>query len=86
MKRAKRPVVASVLASTLVLSAMTPLATHARSMGDVDNRPGEVAMIGDALIARPVLAASTLVGFALFTVTLPVSLLGVMKMRLPRNW
>lgn len=76
MKRAKRPVVASVLASTLVLGAMTPLATHARSMGDVDNRPGEVAMIGDALIARPVLAASTVVGFVLYTVTLPVSLLG----------
>ena len=33
-------------------------------------------MIGDALIARPIMAASTAGGFVLYTVTLPVSLLG----------
>ena len=74
MKRAKRPVVASVLASTLMLSAMAPLPAIAGSTSQ--DRPGEIAMIADTIIARPVLLASTVVGAGLFVVTLPFSLLG----------
>ena len=74
MKRAKRPVVASVLASTLMLTAMAPLPAVAAS--SAQDRPGEIAMIADTLIARPVLFASTVVGAGLWLVTAPFSLLG----------
>lgn len=76
MKRAKRPVVATVLASTMMLGAMLPLTAQARSNDLVGARPGEVAMIGDALFVRPVMTAATLFGTALFTVTLPFTFLG----------
>lgn len=75
MKRAKRPVVATVLASALMLGAL-PLSGQARPIDEESARPGEVAMIGDSLIARPVLAAATVVGTALYAVTLPFSVLG----------
>ena len=74
MKRAKRPVLASVLASTLMLTAMVPMTAFAGSSSQ--DRPGEMAMIADSLIARPVLFASTVVGAGLWLVTSPFSLLG----------
>ncbi len=74
MKRAKRPVLASVLASTLMLTAMAPMTAFAGSAAQ--DRPGEMAMIADSLIARPVLFASTVVGAGLWLVTSPFSLLG----------
>lgn len=74
MLRAKRPVLASALACTLVLSSTAPSLGLAAST--IEDRPGEIAMIGDALIARPVLLASTVIGFGLFVVTLPASALG----------
>ena len=74
MKRAKRPVLASVLASTLMLTAMAPMTALAGSSSQ--DRPGEMAMIADSLIARPVLFASTVVGAGLWLVTSPFSLLG----------
>ncbi|MEE3319532.1 MAG: hypothetical protein VX258_02480 [Pseudomonadota bacterium] len=74
MKRAKRPVLASVLASTLMLTAMAPMTAFAGSSSQ--DRPGEMAMIADSLIARPVLFASTVVGAGLWLVTSPFSLLG----------
>ncbi|MGB2246865.1 MAG: hypothetical protein ACPH3N_04305 [Alcanivorax sediminis] len=74
MKRAKRPVLASVLASTLMLTAMAPMQASAGS--SAQDRPGEIAMIADSLIARPVLLASTIVGAGLWLVTSPFSLLG----------
>ena len=74
MKRAKRPVVASALAATMMLTAMAPMPAVAGTMAG--DRPGEIAMIADTIIARPVLLASTVVGAGLFVVTLPFSLLG----------
>lgn len=74
MKRAKRPVVASVLASALMLTAMAPLPAIAGTTSQ--DRPGEIAMIADSLIARPVLFASTVVGAGLWLITSPFSLLG----------
>ena len=75
MKRAKRPVVASVLASTMLFAAMAPITAQAAESSKLD-RPGEIAMIGDAIFARPLLLASTGVGAGLYVVTLPFSLLG----------
>ncbi|KGD64655.1 hypothetical protein Y5S_02021 [Alcanivorax nanhaiticus] len=74
MKRAKRPVLASVLASAMMLTAVAPLPAVAGS--SAQDRPGEIAMIADSLIARPVLFASTVVGAGLWLVTSPFSLLG----------
>lgn len=75
MKRAKRPVVASVLAaSSMLFAAMAPITAQAAE-SKLD-RPGEMAMIGDAIFARPLLLASTVVGAGLYVVTLPFSLLG----------
>ena len=74
MKRAKRPVLASVLASAMMLTAVAPLQAVAGS--SAQDRPGEIAMIADSLIARPVLFASTVVGAGLWLVTSPFSLLG----------
>ena len=75
MKRAKRPVVASVLASTMLFAAMAPVTAQAAESSKLD-RPGEMAMIGDAVFARPLLLVSTVVGAGLYVVTLPFSLLG----------
>ena len=75
MKRAKRPVVASVLAaSSMLFAAMAPVTAQAAE-SKLD-RPGEMAMIGDAVFARPLLLVSTVVGAGLYVVTLPFSLLG----------
>ena len=71
MMRVKRPVLAPVLALLLLLISL-PTSVYAFE----DDRPGELAMIGDALIARPLLLASTAVGLTLFTFSLPVTALG----------
>jgi len=42
----------------------------------VNQRPTAMAMFGDAVLARPLLLAGTLVGTGLFVVTLPFSALG----------
>lgn len=76
MQRAKRPVLASILASSLMLAGMVPV-TAAGAAGDLsNNEPGELATIGDAIFARPVLLLATGVGLTLYTATLPFSILG----------
>lgn len=42
----------------------------------IDEQPSALAMTGDALFARPALFAITLVGGAVYVVSLPFSLLG----------
>ena len=75
MKRAKRRVVVSVLASTMLFAAMAAPITAQAAESNLD-RAGEMEMIGDAIFARPLLLASTVVGAGLYVVTLPFSLLG----------
>lgn len=76
MLRAKRPVMASILASTLILSGTAPSLGLAQIDNSIEDRPGEIAMIGDAVIARPLMLASTIIGTGLFIVSLPASALG----------
>ena len=76
MLRAKRPVMASILASTLILTSTAPALGLAQGQTSVDDRPGEIAMIGDAIVGRPLLLASTVIGLGVFVVTLPFSALG----------
>ncbi|MBS8240543.1 hypothetical protein DYI22_08490 [Marinobacter lipolyticus] len=46
---------------------------HARA---VDEKPSALAMTGDALFVRPALLATTIVGSAVYLVSLPFSALG----------
>lgn len=46
---------------------------HARA---IDESPSALAMTGDAVFVRPVLLATTIVGSAVYLVSLPFSLLG----------
>ncbi|HTN33939.1 MAG TPA: hypothetical protein VL091_08035 [Marinobacter sp.] len=46
---------------------------HAKA---VDESPSALAMTGDALLVRPVLLATTIVGSVVYLVSLPFSLLG----------
>ncbi|MDX1804104.1 MAG: hypothetical protein R3292_08480 [Alcanivorax sp.] len=76
MKRAKRPIGATFLASILMLGTLLPFSAQARSMDVDSDGPGEVAMIGDAVFVRPVMTAATGIGLVVYTVTLPFSILG----------
>jgi hypothetical protein len=59
----------------MLFAAMAAPITAQAAESNLD-RPGEMAMIGDAIFARPLLLASTVVGAGLYVVTLPFSLLG----------
>lgn len=60
---------ATLTAGLLAFSALG----HARTL---EETPSAAAMAGDALFARPVLFATTVVGSAIYLVSLPFSLLG----------
>ena len=65
----------------LFMSLMLGLGAMPASAADmqddqINNRPSAMAMFGDAVLARPLLLAGTLVGTGLFVVTLPFSALG----------
>lgn len=75
MQRAKRPVLGSLLAFSLMLAGMTPTVASAQQRV-VDDEPGELATIGDAIFARPALLLATGVGLTIYTATLPFSILG----------
>lgn len=64
-----RTLMATVAACLLAFSS----AGHARP---IDESPSALAMTGDAVFVRPVLLATTVVGAAVYLVSLPFSLLG----------
>ncbi|MDF1780783.1 MAG: hypothetical protein P1U67_05760 [Alcanivoracaceae bacterium] len=74
MLRAKRPMLASILAATMIFVSSFSMRAHAEK-ADPD-RPGEIAMITDTLIGRPTLIGATIIGAAIWIVTLPFSVLG----------
>ena len=76
MMRAKRPILASALAATLFMTSAMPAYAQIDGSAAINNRPGEVAMFFDATLARPTLIGATLLGTAMFAVTLPFSALG----------
>lgn len=66
--------ISRVIAMTFALSLMAFASIgHANTL---DEEPSALAMTGDALIARPLLLATTVVGSAVYLVSLPFSLLG----------
>lgn len=72
MLRAKRRSLASILAFVIAVTG----SAQAFAWQPEEDRPGEIAMISDVLIARPLMLASTVIGLGLFTITLPISVLG----------
>lgn len=67
-----------VVAATLAIGLVQPSAGFETDMygpGD-GGGPTSAAMVGDALIARPLYAVATVVGATVFLVTLPFSALG----------
>lgn len=64
-----------VLSMALVM-ALPRFAFAASSSVVVEEKPGALAMTGDLVIARPALLAVTVVGTAVYLVSLPFSLLG----------
>lgn len=75
MHRARSLVSAIALALSIVLAGIMPLQAQARPMNE-NNRPSALAMVGDAVIVRPVMTVATVFGAALFTITLPFTALG----------
>jgi hypothetical protein len=65
-----------IIAMSLALLFSMPQLSLASSSGVVLEEPTAMAMTGDLLIARPVSLAVTVVGVAVFLVSLPFSLLG----------
>lgn len=69
----------SLAAALALLTALVSLPAQANPNGDPiynADAPPAYAMIGDLLIARPLLIAGTVIGTGVFIVTLPFSLLG----------
>ena len=60
-------------AATLSVTLVAPQISIAQ---EVDEEPSALAMVGDALIARPLGLVFTVVGAGLYVVTLPFSALG----------
>lgn len=65
-----RLLTAAVLSATL----LTPQVSLAQAA--VEEEPSALAMVGDAIIARPLGVVFTVIGAATYLVTLPFSLLG----------
>jgi hypothetical protein len=67
-----------VVAATLVMALVCPsMATEADMYGPgAGDEPTAAAMVADALVARPLYAAATVIGAAVFVVTLPFSAIG----------
>lgn len=77
MKRAKRSILATALATAMMLAGSLPGSALAAKEGiTINERPQEIAMLVDTVFARPTLVLSTVIGTGLFAATLPFSVLG----------
>ncbi len=65
---------AKLLASVFVVSSL--LAPISQAAGAVEESPSALAMAGDVLFVRPALAATTVLGSAVWLVSLPFSAAG----------
>lgn len=62
--------------SLMMLAASVPASAEQLLDDQINERPSGMAMLGDAIIARPMGVILTVTGTALFLVTLPFSALG----------
>ncbi len=65
----------STLVTVALLSGFMAFAGPAQAQR-VEEKPSALAMVGDAVIARPLLLGATVVGSVIHTVALPFSALG----------
>lgn len=75
MESIQRRLLALVMIFMVSLASL-PAAAEELLDDQINQRPSAMAMLGDAVIARPVLLVLTLGGTALFVATLPFSALG----------
>ncbi len=75
MESIQRRLVA-LLMSLMIGVASLPAAAEEILDDQINNRPSPMAILGDVLVARPILLGVTVVGTALFVVSLPFSALG----------
>lgn len=68
-KRLSRTLLTALAACLIGFSSLA----HAQA---VEEKPSALAMTGDAVLVRPLLLATTVVGTAVYIVSLPFSLLG----------
>ena len=72
-----RKLIALMLSFTLLFSLIpVAIADDIATEDQINGRPSTFAMIGDTLIARPLLLALTAAGAAVFLVTVPFTALG----------
>lgn len=64
------------LACALTITSTASLAASDTQFNDTERKPGPGAMMVDAVAVRPLMIATTVVGSALFLVSLPFSALG----------
>ncbi|MGI6408120.1 MAG: multidrug transporter [Thiopseudomonas sp.] len=65
---------AAALALTMAVGSMPAMAGHSADPYHDDETPEAYAMVADAVIARPLLLAATVIGTGVFVVTLPFTL------------
>lgn len=62
-----------VVLLALTLTLMLPQMAYSQT---IDEDPTALAMVGDLVVARPILVVATVAGTALYLVSLPLSLMG----------
>lgn len=72
----QRRLIALFMTALMLGMAAMPASAEELLDDQINQRPSAMAMMGDALLARPLLLAGTLAGTGLFVVTLPFSALG----------
>lgn len=75
MESIQRRLVALLMIFTVGMASLPAVADEMLD-DQINTRPSAMAMLGDAIIARPMLLALTIGGTAIFLVTLPFSALG----------
>lgn len=68
-----RKIRVTVVTALIILMTTVGTTAHANT---VEEEPSALAMVGDALFVRPALLAATVVGSAVYTVSLPFSVIG----------
>ena len=63
-------------AAALSVALVVPQLSFAQNNGVAEEEPSALAMVGDAIVARPLGLVFTVVGAAVYLVTLPFSLAG----------
>lgn len=72
----KRTTLSALMAIVVLLAGFSVPAAQASDVIRADEKPSELATLGDILVARPLLIGATALGWAAFTVSLPASALG----------